>query len=96
MLHRCKVMMALFNEKVLKNEIPTNKIILYPSDIEEYSQNEMQVNKDPGMLFNFNIDFFFTYFRFYLDIMDDPSVPTRDRIKALSVKLVELNLQEDI
>lgn len=34
--------------------------------------------------------------RFSLDIMDDPSVPTRERIKALSNKLVELNLQEDV
>lgn len=38
----------------------------------------------------------FTYSFFSLDIMDDPSVPTRERIKALSAKLVELNLQEDI
>lgn len=52
--HRCKVMMALFNEKVLKNEIPTNKMILYPTDIEEYSQNEMQINKDPGIYFTYH------------------------------------------
>lgn len=51
--HRCKVMMALFNEKVLKNEIATNKMILYPTDIEEYSQNEMQINKDPGIYFTY-------------------------------------------
>lgn len=41
-------MTALFNEKVLKNEIPTNKMILYPSDIEDVSQNEMNITKDPG------------------------------------------------
>lgn len=39
---------------------------------------------------------FFVVVRFQLDIMDDPSVPTRERIKALSAKLVELNFQEDV
>ncbi|KAJ6645441.1 hypothetical protein Bhyg_00647 [Pseudolycoriella hygida] len=73
-LHRCKVMMALFNEKILKNEIPANKMIFHLADIEDYSENEIEM--DP-------------------DIMDDPNVPTRERIKALSDKLVELNLREN-
>ncbi|KAG4078506.1 hypothetical protein HA402_009218 [Bradysia odoriphaga] len=76
-LHRCKVMMAIINEKSSKKKTPTSKMILFPVDAEEHSHNEMQIDKDP-------------------DIMDDPSVPTRDRIKALSAKLVELNAQEDV
>lgn len=49
-LHRCKVMMAISNEKSLKNETPTTKMILYPADAEENSHNVMQINKDPGKL----------------------------------------------
>lgn len=47
-LHRCKVMMAIFNETLIKNKTPTSKMILYPADVEENTQNEMQINKDPG------------------------------------------------
>lgn len=89
-------MTALFNEKVLKNEIPTTKMILYPSDIEDGSENEMHITKDLGISLSVvRFKHFHLFILFYLDIMDDPSVPTRDRIKALSAKLVELNLQED-
>lgn len=86
-------MKALFDEKVLKNEIPTNKMILYTKDIEDYSDNEIQIHKDPGMSLSFILGKI--SFIFHLDIMDDPSVPTRERIKALSAKLLELNLQEE-